>query len=520
MKSWIAGHQLLLPLLSAGLLWLAFPPLSLWPLCFAALVPLLWAVRGATVRRAFAIGAFFGLAFFAALLHWIVYNPAVEGWVKPLLYLGVALAGAYLSLSVAVPLALAAWIARGGRVPWWAAFAALLPLSDYVRGQGLLGFPWGGLGYALVRWTSAIQMASVTGIYGLTCWVALVNGLIYWIALDVEKVKRDSEGLLQGRLVGKAIVLLIVFLIPPVYGRWMLAAVRREMAQAPAIKVALVQGNIEQGLRWDDEFKALNWETYDSLSRQVAVSEKPQLIIWPETALPFYLRFEEKYFPAICALADSLGCAIYTGTPDMAYDPVGRQQLYYNAAFLIAPAYGLVGTYAKSHLVPFGERFPLKDRIPWLRDVNFGEGEWTPGADTVLFDLGGLRISSLICFESIFPEIARRQAARGARLMVNITNDGWFGRSGAARQHADMAVLRAVETRRPVARCANSGVSMFILPDGTVLKATPLYKQVTLVHDLPLTIRRTFYNRFGDAFALSLLLIAMTGIVMKLFKKV
>ncbi|MDI6741006.1 MAG: apolipoprotein N-acyltransferase, partial [Candidatus Edwardsbacteria bacterium] len=176
------------------------------------------------------------------------------------------------------------------------------------------------------------------------------------------------------------------------------------------------------------------------------------------------------------------------------------------------------GPDATWHIAPFGERFPLKEHIPFIRNVNFGEGEWTPGTDTVLFRLDTLAFANLICFESIFPEITRSQARRGADFFVNITNDGWFGRSGAARQHADMAVIRAVETRRAIARCANSGISMFIMPDGAIRKPTPLYQQVVIMEDIPVMGGTTFYSRFGDLFLLLVMLLFAGSLAVAAFK--
>jgi apolipoprotein N-acyltransferase len=189
------------------------------------------------------------------------------------------------------------------------------------------------------------------------------------------------------------------------------------------------------------------------------------------------------------------------------------RQAFYNSAFLILPNEGLAASYAKSHLVPFGERFPYKEKIPFLKEVDFGEGEWTPGADSVIFRTTLADFSCLICFESIFPEISRTQVGQGAKFMVNITNDGWFGRSGAARQHADMSVFRAVEQRRAIARCANSGISMFVMPTGRVISRTGLFEQAILQAEVPLTSGSTFYQRHGDIFVLALSLLLALAII-------
>jgi apolipoprotein N-acyltransferase len=483
--------------LSGTLLFLAFPPASLYPLTFIAFLPLLWALEGISPKRAFFLGWASGSFFYILLLHWIVLNPAVESWVKPLLYLGVLLIGLFQGLFWAAPAAVSRWLSDRTRLPLWVSFPALFTVFDWLRGLGLLGFTWGSPGYALARWTDAIQMASLGGLYLVTWWVVIVGGLVIWVARSFLKnfYGNDSANG-QAKLI-RISILSAVLILPPLFGLLMKKAVERLKFEAPKFTAALIQGNIEQGMRWDREFREYNWSQYRLLSLQAA-RQNPELVVWPETAMPFYLRYENDFYREMLSLVDSSGLAILTGVPDVKTDfNTGRQE-YFNSAFLFLPGRGLAGEYAKSQLVPFGERFPFKEKIPGLRHVNFGEGEWTPGADSVVLDHPKARISCLICFESIFPAIARRQAARGSKLFVNITNDGWFGRSGAARQHAEMSVFRAVEQRRSVARCANSGVSMFVTPSGRICQPTDLYVQTVIVQSLPLMDYRTLYGRLGD----------------------
>lgn len=480
----------------AGLLFLAaFPPLSLWPLAFVFLTPLLFALEGASPRKAFWLAGLFAAVFFTGLLHWIVLNPAVERWVRPLLYLGVALIAGYLALYAAAATAAGNWLSRRTGLPLWLALPFCWTLADYLRGLGMLGFPWGSAGYAVTRFLPAIQMAEITGIYGLTCWVLLVNGFVYAVAHQARQ-RRPARSLAAAAIAGLAVIA-----APIGGGQLRLLQIRHRCAAAPTVRMTVVQGNIEQGLRWDAEFQEQNWRTYDSLSREAA-RLSPRLIIWPETALPFYLRYQGRYLAQMRNLVDQTGAAVLTGVPDLSQDLTTNTTEYFNSSFLFAPRAGLVGQYAKAHLVPFGERFPLKEHIPGLRNVNFGEGEWTPGTDTLPLPLDTLRFANLICFESIFPELTRAMARRGAGFITVITNDGWFGRSGAARQHADMAVLRAVESRRAVARCANSGISMFILPDGSVRQPTELYQRAVVTGDIPILTGPTCYVRYGDLFVL------------------
>ncbi len=494
--------------LSSLLLFLAFPPLSIFPLSLVAMVPLLWAMKGWSIPRSFFISWTAGTLFFVLLLHWIVLNPAVELWVKPLLYLGTLLIGMYLGLYWALPAALAKFLEQRFSFPGWLSFPALMTLSDFWRTQGFLGFPWGSPGYSLARCTEAIQMAAWGGFYSLTFWVLLINGLIFR-ALTQSRPGSGSAPIARWFLTRSGPAL-IILLVPILWGRTSLDKWERFERSSPSMSVALIQGNIDQGQRWDRKFMEYNWQTYRRLTWGTK-ELRPDLVVWPETAMPFYLRYEGRYLAEMMDLTDRLDCAVLTGVPDVLTDPRNGAQTYYNSAFLFLPGKGLAGEYAKSHLVPFGERFPLKDKIPFLRDVNFGEGEWSPGVDTVLLLTDQAPISCLICFESIFPGIARNQVNRGSRLLVNITNDGWFGRSGAARQHADMAVLRAVEQRRSIARCANSGVSMFITPSGRIHQPTELYRTAVIHQKIPLMDVQTFYARHGDLFILILLSFTALG---------
>lgn len=510
--------QFMLAGLTSLLLFSAFPLLTLWPLAFVCLIPLMAAVKELSARKTFMLSWLSGTLFYIGLLHWIVFNPAVEGWVKPLLYLGVVLIGFYLSLYFALSFALAKWLAARTRMPFWAWLAICIPTLDLLRSQGLLGFPWGSLGYALVPWTNGIQMASLTGVYGLTCWAVLVNGLLFGLGSMIWDQRAGlSETFRKPKTIAMSLGLVLLLVLPPWLGSLAVRSVEKLSLCSPRLNTALIQGNIQQGMRWDKEFQRFNFEEYKRLTLD-ASAQKVGLVVWPETALPFYLRFQPLYGNQMRQLADQTNSLILTGVPDMAADE-NQKELYFNAAFLFAPGRGLLGSYAKSRLVPFGERFPLKDRIPFLKNVNFGEGEWTAGSDTIVFETPEAALSCLICFESIFPEISRHQVNKGSKILVNITNDGWFGRSGAAMQHAQMAVLRAVENRRAVARCANSGISMFILPTGKVLQPTPLYKQTVTVESLPLLSVRTFYSRYGDVFQYGLILLIAIGVLIPLVKK-
>ncbi|MDI6739455.1 MAG: apolipoprotein N-acyltransferase, partial [Candidatus Edwardsbacteria bacterium] len=344
----------------------AFPPCSLWPLAFVCLAPLLYALRDVPLRIAFRLGGLFAFLFYVGLLHWIVFNPAVESWARPLLYLGVGLIAAYLALFIAAAILIARWITLRLKLPVWLVLPFAWTLADYIRSLGIMGFPWGSIGYAATRFLPAIQMAELTGVWGLVFWMVLVNGILYCSIGRIVALIRERRSPARSEWIGLNVGVLL-FLFPVIGGQLRLRQVEPRIGDAPRIKIALIQGNIEQGLRWDREFQDFNWRTYRDLSRRAA-NEHPGLIIWPETAMPFYLRYQDRYLSQMTGLVDEINTPILTGVPDFIQDYPSERISYYNSSFLFVPSLGLTGQYAKSHLAPFGERFPLKEHIPFIRN--------------------------------------------------------------------------------------------------------------------------------------------------------
>ena len=230
-----------------------------------------------------------------------------------------------------------------------------------------------------------------------------------------------------------------------------------------------------------------------------AADRKPDLIIWPETAAPSYLLLEPDDLSRVAGVARTAGAPILAGCPHLvpvdAAEGAGRPL---NSALLIDADGAVAALYSKMKLVPFGEAIPFETVIPFLREVDFGEADFWPGSERVVFETPKGSFAVLICYESTFPRLARRFAADGAELLVNITNDVWYGETSMPFQHASMAVMRAVENRRSLARSANSGVSMLVDPHGRVLARTGIFEEGFLVENLPVATGTTFYTRHGD----------------------
>ncbi|MFH1689683.1 MAG: apolipoprotein N-acyltransferase [Candidatus Eisenbacteria bacterium] len=492
------SRELLLAILSGACLVLAFPPIDLWPAAFIALVPLFHAVRN--VKRGgfwsgFRPGFVAGISFFLLLLYWLALlssdqmdNPVV---MSGPLFLLVLLQSFYWGLFSAA----ASFVGHRTRIPWFVILPVLWVAFEQLRSLGVIGFTWGALGYAAVNVPRAIQFASVTGVFGVSLWIALSNALV----LEVASARRRRGALAVG--------LLLALLLPVAHGTMVLrgadalregGAGKDAAGGARRMRVAVIQPNISGETKWDSRYKNESFEALGRLSLEAA-DRKPDLIIWPETAAPSYLLLEPDDLARVAGIARAADAPILTGCPHLvpgdADEGAGRPL---NSVLLI-DADGIPrASYSKMKLVPFGEVIPFETVIPFLKEVDFGEADFWPGSERTVFEHPRGRFATLICYESTFPRLARRFVADGAELLVNITNDVWYGETSMPFQHASMAVMRAVENRRSLARSANSGVSMLVDPYGRVLARTGIFEEGFLVEGLPVVSRTTFYTRYGD----------------------
>ncbi len=285
--------------------------------------------------------------------------------------------------------------------------------------------------------------------------------------------------------------------------------VSQVIASSPKMKVAMVQGNIEQDQKWSPAMRLATIDIYTRLSEQAIAGEDepPVLLIWPETALPFvvndnpYYRRLKNIFITKQKIWLLSGAPFYRETKESKSLLSGKTESY-NSAFLFTPEGKISGRYDKQHLVPFGEYVPFSDYISLPGPLVENIGNFSSGKPESPLSCQGAAIGVLICYESIFPELARDSTSRGANLLVNITNDAWFGRSSAPWQLLSMSVFRAVENRRSLARAANTGVSAAVDPLGRIIGATPLFQPFYLVADVPLLQLKTIFVSFGYYFGL------------------
>ena len=483
----------------SGLLLLLAMPGSggLWFVAFVALVPLIFFSLTARPKQAFLAGVLTGLIPAAGTLYWIpatLVNYGNAPWM--LGYAALVLLALYMALycgifSVTV---VAGRSLSAGALSFLPLFAPLLWAAlEFVRGHLFTGFPWMDLGYALSSQQLAIQSADIFGHLGLSFFIVQINCLV---ALRLHRF-RHGAGIF--RLWPQAVALVCIFSVP-VYGFFRQKNIAETMARAPALSLAVLQGNIDQSVKWSPAMEKETIGIYGTLMRQAQQQHLPDLLLLPETALPFYSHSPS--FLDFLAARPEPAPWILTGIPRLApYRAATNGFTLYNSAMLINPAGQTTGLYAKNHLVPFGEYVPLASILPLPGPLVDAAGSYSPGMPEPPLSCRDGKIGVLICFESIFPELAAGHAQRGATLLVNITNDGWYDTTNVPDQTLAMTVMRAVETRRSIARAANTGISAFITPTGRILSQTPLKERAVLTGTLPLMTTTSFFTRWRQLWA-------------------
>ena len=469
-----------LPLLSGALVCLSFPKWNLEWLAWAALIPLLVsALEAASSKEAFAAGWVAGCSAFCGVLYWLV--PTFRAAHVPvLLGAGAVFAlAAYIGLYYGTFAALSRWFfRRHPETPALVFSAALWAALEWLRDHFATGFPWGTLGYTQWLHPSVLQIAHIAGVYGVSSTLVLANLVVARLLL-----RRRLE------LLSVALVLIWASCCIRAYdGRWRPGPER-------TVRIAVLQGNIDQYKKWSREYVREILDSYGGLAREAESDPETALIVWPETALPGWVPQDPEILHWMQALARE------TGKPHLVGAVTQDGNKSYNSAFLFGPDGAILDRYDKIHLVPFGEFVPLQSWLGrWISVLN-DLGGFDAGPKDQLIEAPGAALGVTICYEAIFPEIARRETAAGAQVLVNLTNDGWYLDTAAPEQHFSMSVLRAVENGRWLVRAANTGISGVIRPDGAVALRTRLNERAQFAADVAPENGKTFYARHGDVFA-------------------
>ncbi len=507
----IMSLDALLSMISGVLMALAFPTIGFSSLAFISILPLLFTLFR-TQRKIPSIlcGIIAGFVFYLGTVYWVTLTMENYGGVPRVLSLFILM---LFSLYLSLYFGLFAWgvvhIQRS-RIPVWVGAPFLWVALEYARGHILTGFPWALLGYTQFRNLSLIQISDLTGVYGVSFIVILINVIFFKIIL----IARDRQPLRQ--MMAPLASLLMVLVLTVTYGLYRIDQLR-VVTPSKRVKVGIVQGNIDQDIKWDPQYRDKILAVHTHLSRRAA-QEEPDLIVWPEASAPFYFMADKDYQARLIALIDDLGSDLLFGSPDYTMGDGGGQ--FFNSAFLVSPDAKLRGKYDKLHLVPFGEYVPLRRFLFFVQPIIEQIGDITPGHQITLMHTRKGKCGTPICFEIIFPDLVRRFVREGAVFIATLTNDNWFGRSSAPYQHFSMAVFRAVENHVPVVRSANSGISGVIAADGKIVTQTDLFVEDVVMETLNLRESPpTFYTRFGDLFSFLCLAVSVVMILDSWFFK-
>ena len=489
------ARALALAVVSGLLLVAAFPPFDVAILAWIGLVPLLAVCRAPW--SACLAATVTGAVFFVGIFAWIWTVPAFN-------LLDGVLVAVYLSLYFALWGLGVAWIRTRTPLPLIVVAPALWVALEYARGHlGFLSLPWMLLGYSQYQATALIQISSVTGVYGVSFLIVMVNAGVAESAAALLSRYRDArEPRWRSALVIVAVPALAIVGVL-LHGHGVLSRPH----DGGRARIAVVQGNVPQTLKWDTAYRQTTLERYARLTREAA-RQSPILIVWPETAAPGDVRHDPALHRAVRDLAIETGTHLLVGSSQHAkFDRGERSGKFYNSLFLLTPRGDIAAEYRKMRLVPFGEYAPLHDWITWPRAIAATTGNSVPGTEHTVLRVGEVAVGATICWENLFPELVRESVRRGARLVVNATNEAWFGESSASAQFLAISALRAAENRVAIARATNTGISAFIDPFGRIgprlrgPEGQELFVEGQLVADVPVATSLTPYTRCGDVFA-------------------
>ncbi len=468
-----------LAILSGVLVGLSYPPLHLGFIMWFGLIPLIHVLLNVKSSQAAKFAFLASVTANFISLHWIGFNsgagffPVFASLVGAILYLGIFWSGLGYFISfiekrnskglIVLPFA---WVSM-----------------ELLRSLGALGFPWINLGLTQTEYLPLLQIADITGSYGISFWIILIN-IGFYLAI-ISKDKRKY-----------LIITSLIFVL--VFGFGLIRINTIDVVNIEPVSIAITQPNINPDEKWEPESREENFALMHDLLDS-ALNLNPDLVLWPESAVPAYLRLSSYRRNPITAKLAKFNIPLLSGTVDRIIDKEGNK-IYYNSSILIKPD-GSIKMYHKVHLVPFAEYIPLSEKFPSLKKLNFGQGNFTSGKEYTVFELDSARFSNVICYESSMPKLVKGFVKNGAQFITIQANDGWLEKSAGPYQHFELAKLRAIENRVPIVRCANTGISGVINPIGIVQHKIPLGKKSIIIADILPAQNLTFYTKYGEVFA-------------------
>jgi apolipoprotein N-acyltransferase len=508
----IRRQDILLALISGILLILSFPLFNFYPLAWFALVPLFLAIHDKHSRSSFYLGLLAGFIYFLGSIYWVYHSMYFYGGV-PLIFsiLFLILLSLYLALYVGIFSMLFNFLSKHSAIPALIIAPVLWVTLEYLRTYALTGFPWSILGYSQYKFLTMIQVADITGVYGISFLVAALNGAIYDVTVSWPRKSDDMSSFARWTRALSIVIFILVIIVSFLYGIGKL----KEDEKGGGIKVSVLQGNIEQDKKWDSRFQREVIDTYKKLTIKALLSD-PDIIVWPESALPFVFGYDKTLTEEIISFQKKLNTYLLFGSVVVKDSQTNKPQLS-NSAILLSPKGNVVSIYDKIHLVPYGEYVPLRELFPFIEKLVVAVGDFIHGEEATVMKTPFAKIGNLICYEIFFPGLVRKFVDTGANVLVTITNDAWFGRTAAPYQHFSMAVFRAIENRVPVARAANTGISGFIDSKGRIINSSDIFVEDTLTEDISIGDKKSFYTQYGDLFAYFCIIISILLMISKKF---
>ncbi len=499
--------NLLLSIISGLFLFFSFPPYNLSLFSYIAFVPLFFVINRASKGWAFLFSYLSGIIFFCFSLFWLT-KVTVAGWLVLCLYLGLYFA----FFGLLAYFCLRSLISKNRKFYLLVILPSIWIGLEFIRSHLLTGFGWNCLGYSQFKNLALIQIADFSGVYGVSFVIMLIN-CIFW--MFSKEVMSNKAGIYK-KIIYLAISL--IFILGGVLGYGLLR-LNGNFTNKETLRVSVVQPNIAQNLKWNPYARDYILEQLCDLSLEAA-GDNPDIIIWPESALPVYVEIDSQDLDLVSELARSLNTHLLTGIVRV------KEDEFYNSAILISPKAKLLTLYDKLHLVPYGEFIPFRKLTPFLASV-VGIGDFSRGSSYTIFNLKNISFAVLICFEDAFSNLSREFVNKGASILVNITNDAWFDKRAEPEQHLSQSVFRAVENRISVVRCANTGISGLINAQGKIEKLlTDESGLETAVSDFETfnvassSDYKTYYNRHGDLFVLACIVLAIIMILKSMQIKV
>ncbi len=493
---------------------LAFPKFDFNLLAWVALVPLLYAIDGRRLRAVFGYSLLQGFVFYLVTLYWIVIPlhtfAGVAMWIAAgpmLLLVGVE------ALFIGATLVSAVFVTRRLRMPLVLTLPVAWVAIEWLRTFFPIGFPWNFIGYTAYRNLGLIQFAEITGVYGVSALIVLFNAVVYTVIA--------APGRAHTLKIRSLSVLTVLMVAAMVFSGLRISQLQHQKYDG-SLKVAMVQGDIPQSIKWNPNFLPSSFKVYVDQTMK-ASRDHPDVIVWPEAAAAFYFQPRDLYPPQLATdaeyrakllqLARDAHTPLLFGAPALRF---GRNEIdSYNRAYLVSADGQVVDYYDKIDLAPFAEYVPFRQLFGFfVHKVVVGLGEFVPGTRQTLFNIKGAELAVLICYEGIFPDLSRNAVDHGADVLVNITNDAWYGNSSAPYQLLAMSALRSVETHTPMVRVANTGISAIIQPDGRITARTDLFTRGTEIRTVQWRHGRTIYCVVGDVFAQACFGLTIIGLML------